>query len=174
HHLLMAELGFPIVATSGNRSDEPICYDELEALERLGGIADAYLVHNRPITRHVDDSVVRMVMGKPQILRRARGYAPLPIHVNTPLPPVAATGAHQKNTIAIAIGQDIFLSQHIGDQETAPAVNASRAALQCLKTLYDFKPTAIACDLHPDYASTHAAAAAGLPVIRVQHHYAHV
>jgi hydrogenase maturation protein HypF len=174
HHLLMAELGFPIVATSGNRSDEPICFDEVEALERLGGIADAFLVHNRPITRHMDDSVVRIVMDKPQILRRARGYAPLPIHVNAPLPPIAATGAHQKNTVAIANGQDIFVSQHIGDLGTAPAVNASRAAMQSLRALYDFNPAAVACDLHLDYASTRAAEAAGVPIIRVQHHYAHV
>ena len=79
HHLLMAELGFPVVATSGNLSDEPICTDEREALERLGGIADVFLVHNRPIVRHVDDSIVRVMLGREMVLRRARGYAPLPV-----------------------------------------------------------------------------------------------
>ena len=79
HHLLMAELGFPVVATSGNLSDEPICTDEHEALERLGGIADVFLVHNRPIVRHVDDSIVRVMLDRELVLRRARGYAPLPI-----------------------------------------------------------------------------------------------
>ena len=82
HHLLMAELGFPVVATSGNLSDEPICTDEREALERLGGIADVFLVHNRPIVRHVDDSIVRVMLGREMVLRRARGYAPLPIEIS--------------------------------------------------------------------------------------------
>ena len=84
HHLLMAALGFPVVATSGNLSDEPICTDEHDALQRLGGIADLFLVHNRPIVRHVDDSIVRVMMGRELVLRRARGYAPLPIHLASP------------------------------------------------------------------------------------------
>ena len=83
HHLLMSALGFPVVATSGNLSDEPICTDEHEALERLGGIADLFLVHNRPIVRHVDDSIVRVMMGRELVLRRARGYAPLPIQLHS-------------------------------------------------------------------------------------------
>ena len=81
HHLLLSALGFPVVATSGNLSDEPICTDEHEALERLGGIADLFLVHNRPIVRHVDDSIVRVMMGRELVLRRARGYAPLPVQL---------------------------------------------------------------------------------------------
>jgi hydrogenase maturation protein HypF len=93
HHLLMAELGFPIVATSGNLSDEPICIDECEALRRLDGVADLFLVHDRPIARHVDDSIARVMMGREMILRRARGYAPLPFRLAQKLPALLATGA---------------------------------------------------------------------------------
>jgi hydrogenase maturation protein HypF len=174
HHILMAELQFPIVATSGNLSDEPICIDEHEALERLSGIADLFLVHNRPIVRHVDDSVVRVMAGREMMVRRARGYAPLPIHVKTPLPPLVAAGAHLKNTVAIAQGKNMFTSQHIGDLETVQAFEASQRAAADLQKLYDLRPVAAACDLHPDYLSTQAAEASGLPVVHVQHHYAHV
>ncbi len=104
HHLLLADLGFPVVATSGNLSDEPICTDEHEALVRLRGIADAFLVHDRPIVRHVDDSIVRVVGGRELVLRRARGYAPLPIHVPAPLPTILAVGAHLKNSVALSVG----------------------------------------------------------------------
>ncbi len=115
HHLLMTELGFPVVATSGNLSDEPICIDEWEAIERLQGTADLFLVHNRPIIRHVDDSVVRVVMGRELVIRRARGYAPLPIRLKDPVPPVLAVGGHLKNTVALTAGQNVLISQHIGD-----------------------------------------------------------
>jgi hydrogenase maturation protein HypF len=119
HYLLMRELGFPVVATSGNLSDEPICTDEREALDRLHGIADAFLVHNRPIVRHVDDSVVRVMAGREMILRRARGYAPLPVHLQTTSDStVLAVGAHLKNCVALAIHDNVFTSQHIGDLET--------------------------------------------------------
>jgi hydrogenase maturation protein HypF len=119
HHLLLEELGFPVVATSGNLSDEPICIDEKEALERLSSIADLFLVHDRPMARHVDDSIVRVLMEREMLLRRARGYAPLPIHLKKPLPAaLLAVGAHLKNTVAIAVGQEVFISQHIGDLET--------------------------------------------------------
>jgi hydrogenase maturation protein HypF len=174
HHILMAELQFPIVATSGNLSDEPICIDEHEALERLSGIADLFLVHNRPIVRHVDDSVVRVMAGRQMVVRRARGYAPLPIRVRDPLPPLVAAGAHLKNTVAVAHGQNVFISQHIGDLETVQAFEASKRAAADLQKLYDLRPVAAVCDLHPDYLSTQAAEASGLPVIHVQHHYAHV
>src|SRR5208337_1824637 len=123
------ELGFPVVATSGNLSDEPICTDELEALERLGGLADCFLVHDRPIARHVDDSVARILLGRELILRRARGYAPLPIHLARSLPPLLAVGAHLKNAIAAAVGTEVFVSQHIGDLETAQAFDAFRGTI---------------------------------------------
>ncbi|TRZ51780.1 carbamoyltransferase HypF [bacterium] len=174
HHLLMAELGFPLVATSGNVSDEPICIDERQALERLGSIADRFLVHNRPIVRHVDDSIARIVTGREMVLRRARGYAPLPIHLKDPLPALQAVGAHLKNTVALANGQDVIISQHIGDLETESAYEAFRCVIDDLRRLYDIRPAAIACDAHPDYLSTRYAGRSGLPLVSVQHHLAHV
>jgi len=191
HHLLMAELGLPVVATSGNRSDEPICTDEYEALERLAGIADLFLVHNRPIARHVDDSIVRVMMGRELVLRRARGYAPLPVtdgvllESHTPQPPpsgihalqsatVLGVGAHLKNTIALSVGHHIFMSQHIGDLETAPAWEAFCRVITDFERLYASPPTSIASDVHPDYLSTKFAEQQGVPVVSVQHHLAHV
>jgi hydrogenase maturation protein HypF len=174
HHLLMQECRFPLVATSGNRSDEPICIANDEATTRLKDIADRFLMHNRPIVRACDDSVVRLTRGRAGILRRARGYAPLGIRVRHNLPPVLAVGGHLKNTVAIAVGQDVFLSQHIGDLDTLEARGAFERAIADLCRLYSFKPEVVACDLHPDYASTHWAEQSGLPILRMQHHQAHV
>jgi len=188
HQLLLLELDFPVVATSANVSDEPICTDEHEALERLRGIADAFLVHNRPIVRHLDDSVVRVMLGREMVLRRARGYAPLPISIGgtsstSPsclrlvelVPPtVLAVGAHLKNSVALAVGKNVFISQHIGDLETEAAHRAFRQVTADLPKLYGTKPEMIAADLHPDYLSTRFAQACGKPVVGVQHHVAHV
>jgi hydrogenase maturation protein HypF len=178
HHLLMARLEFPVVATSGNLSEEPICVDETEAVRRLGAIADWFLVHNRPIARHVDDSVVRVVAERELVLRRARGYAPFPVLVDRSLGPMLAVGAHQKNTVAVSVGSQVFLSQHIGDLETPQAHDAFRKVASDLQQLYSMKPELVACDLHPDYASTRFAvrfsADAGLDLLPVQHHYAHI
>jgi hydrogenase maturation protein HypF len=174
HHLLLRELNFPVVATSGNLSDEPICTEEQEALERLGGVADCFLVHDRAIARHVDDSVVRILLGRELVLRRARGYAPLPIHLTRPLPPLLAVGAHLKNAVAASVGPEVFVSQHIGDLETTQAFDAFRGVIASLEALYDLHPAALAADAHPDYLSTKFALGTGLPVIRVQHHHAHV
>ena len=165
HHLLMEECRFPLIATSGNRSDEPIAIDNNEAIARLKDIADHFLMHNRPIVRACDDSVVRLTRGRAGILRRARGYAPLGIRVAKALPPVLAVGGHLKNTVAIGVGQDVFLSQHIGDLETLEARGAFEKAIDDLCRLYSFKPEVVACDLHPDYASTHWAEKSGLPLI---------
>jgi len=174
HHLLMRACRFPLIATSGNRSDEPICISNEEAATRLKDIADHFLMHNRPIVRACDDSVVRLTHGRAGILRRARGYAPLGIRVGHELTPVLAVGGHLKNTVAIAVGQDVFLSQHIGDLDTLEARGAFERAIADLCRLYSFKPEAVVCDLHPDYASTQWAENSGLPLIRVQHHQAHV
>ncbi|MBI2264627.1 MAG: carbamoyltransferase HypF [Armatimonadetes bacterium] len=174
HHLLVAELGFPIVATSGNLSDEPMCTDENEALERLGGIADLFLVHNRPIVRHMDDSIVRVLAGEPSILRRARGYAPLPISLSDPMPPVLAVGGHLKNCAALSVGKQVFVGQHIGDLETEQAYGALLRESRDLPHLYDTKPSAIACDEHPEYLSTKFAGEQGIRTIAIQHHFAHV
>lgn len=177
HHLLCRELGFPIVATSGNLSDEPICTDENEALERLGGIADFFLVHNRPIVRHVDDSIVRIVRGREMMLRRARGYAPLPITFESnkrKAATILALGAHLKNSVALSVRSDVFISQHIGDLETSQAHAAFRAVAADLPRLYQAAPEVVACDMHPDYLSTKHAHQTGVPVHPVQHHWAHV
>ena len=190
-HLLMAELKFPVVATSGNLSDEPICTDEHQALARLGGIADLFLVHNRPIVRHVDDSIVRVMLGREMVLRRARGYAPLPVEAATrstasrtlkkdtaervPAETILAVGAHLKNSVALAVGENIFISQHIGDLETEQANSAFGRVIGDFQKLFAVTPEIVAADLHPDYFSTRfAAALAGDKKIGVQHHVAHV
>lgn len=177
HHLLMAAFGHPVVATSGNLSDEPICTDELEAMERLGGIADWYLVHDRPIVRPEDDSITRVMVDREVVLRRSRGYAPLPVTMPPaagPAPAVLAVGAHLKNTVALAVGDNVLLSQHLGDLATEPAHAAFRRACADLPRLYQVQPAIIAADLHPDYLSTQFAHRATAQVFGVQHHVAHV
>lgn len=186
HHLLLEAIGRPIIATSGNLSDEPICIDEHEALLRLRGIADLFLVHNRPIARHVDDSVVRLLMGREQVLRRSRGFAPLPVPlpVSTDVEPVIlAVGAHLKNALALTIQNSAYISQHIGDLDTEAARRAHRTAACDLCKLYEASPSVVAADMHPDYASTLGAPAlaaqlscadAASTLVPVQHHYAHI
>jgi hydrogenase maturation protein HypF len=176
HHLLLRELGFPVVATSGNRSEEPIATDEREALARLRGIADLFLVHDRPIARPVEDSVARVVLGREMLLRRGRGYAPYPLA----LPQAGqggallAVGAHMKNTVSLSVAGRIVTGSHLGDLDAPEGRDAHEEAARGLAALYQAAPVAIACDLHPDYASTHYAERSGLPLVRVQHHVAHV
>lgn len=174
HHILLSLCKRALVATSGNLSDEPICIDEHEALGRLRGIADAYLVHNRPILRHVDDSVCRVILGREQVLRRARGYAPLPVGMITHECSALAVGAHQKNTVALTSANNVFISQHIGDLETMEAYRAFKRVTSDLKSLLETQPTSVVSDLHPNYISTHFAGQTSLPVTQIQHHYAHV
>ena len=181
HHLLLTELQFPVVATSGNLSNEPICIDEREARERLQGIADVFLVHNRAIARPVDDSVVRIIDNQPVMLRRARGYAPFSTRLELPNCPnssILAMGGHLKNTVALYQNQQVILSQHIGDLETARSRQAFQATQASLAALYDFQPDTIACDLHPDYYSRQYAQQLAtekqLPLTPVQHHLAHI
>jgi hydrogenase maturation protein HypF len=174
HHLLIRELGIPIVATSGNISDEPICTDEHEALDRLGGMADAFLVHNRPIHRHVDDSIVRVILDRELIMRRARGYAPLPITIKEPMPDMLAVGPHLKNTVAVSRGTNVFISQHIGDLETEQSFLAFQREIRSLQTLYEIRPAQVVSDLHPEYLSTKYARDTAANVIGIQHHWAHV
>lgn len=179
HHLLMADLGFPVVATSGNFSAEPICIDESEALARLGSMADLFLVHNRPIARHVDDSITRIILGQETILRRARGYTPLPITLsesafpNRGEDPLLAVGAQMKNSAALAVGRNVFLTQPVGDLENAQAYRALPRVIADFETLFGAAPVRVACDLHPDYQSTRLAEKRDLPLVRVQHHHAH-
>jgi hydrogenase maturation protein HypF len=174
HHLLMAEIGRPIVATSGNISNEPICIDEHEASERLHDVADLFLVHDRPIARHVDDSVARVTLGREMILRRARGYAPLPLSLRYDMLPTLAMGAQQKSTIAIAVGSQAVVSQHVGDLETDSAIAAYERVILDLENMYEVEPVCVAADLHPDYVSTKSAQQLHTQVLSVQHHYAHV
>ncbi len=174
HHLLLRRLDFPLVATSGNLSDEPICIHEDEAHQRLARIADVFLDHNRPIERHVDDSVVQVVAGIPRMLRRARGYAPLPVPLPTAPPSTLALGSHLKNTIALSLGQQVFISQHIGDLSTLEARSACERVIHDFLRLYDAHPALIAHDLHPNYASTQMThILPALPHRAVQHHHAH-
>ena len=174
HHILMSQISFPIVATSGNISDEPICIDEKVALSKLGYIADIFLVHDRPIARHVDDSVVRMVMGREMMIRRSRGYAPMPIWMSQESKCMLAVGAHQKNTVALQLGRNAFVSQHIGDLETEESIHSFQEAIGSLCRLYDTKPELIVCDQHPDYLSTQYAKSTSIPLKQIQHHHAHV
>jgi hydrogenase maturation protein HypF len=174
HHLLMSRLGIPVVMTSGNLSEEPMATDENDARPRLGAVADGFLHHDRPIARAVDDSVVRLVGGAPLVLRRARGFAPLPVPLRMALPAIRALGGHLKNTVAWSHGHGILVSQHIGDLDHPLSLTALERTVTDYERLYGLEPVAVACDLHPDYATTRLAEASGLPVITVQHHHAHV
>lgn len=174
HHVFMRAVGSPLVATSGNLSGKPLCTDERVALSRLSVVADFFLIHNRPIVRHVDDSIVQVVAGRTMLLRRARGFTPLPIRLPVALPPTLAVGAHSKNTIALAVGHHALLSQHLGDFETPEALTAFRRTIDDFNDLYRTSPREVVADAHPDYASSTFAHGLGLPVRTVQHHIAHI
>jgi hydrogenase maturation protein HypF len=201
HHLLMQAVARPVVCTSGNLSEEPMAIEIDDALQRLGGlgqpkyhgqdarateaIADLFLVHNRAIVRPVDDSVARVGPDGLQVLRRARGFAPLPIKLNFAAPPILAVGGHLKNTVALVVpggtasaGASVVLSPHIGDLESSLSFEVFRRAIDDLLEFFAAKPQAVACDLHPDYASTRYAEELArrlkVPIVRVQHHHAHV
>ncbi len=180
HHLLLAELRQPIVLTSGNVTDEPIAHENADALARLGGIADLFLVHDRGIAVRTDDSVVRMatVAGTRRALpiRRARGWTPLPVALPVATPaPILAVGGELKSTCAVARGGRAWLTQHLGDLGDATAYRAFREALDHFQRLFDVVPAAVAHDLHPGYRSTRFAATLGdLVRVAVQHHHAHV
>ena len=180
HHLLMAELPGPIVLTSGNRSDEPQCTANDEALERLAAIADHWLLHDRAIVNRLDDSVARVIRGRSRMLRRARGYAPAPLPLPPALaaaPPVLAMGGELKNTFALNPHGRAVVSQHMGDLEDAATLRDYRRNLDLFRDLFRFTPEVVAVDEHPDYLSTQAgealAAAGGWRLERVQHHHAH-
>ena len=228
--LLLGALDRPVVATSANLSEEPLCTDDTEARQRLAGIADLFLGHNRAIARPVDDSVVRLASdARPILLRRARGYAPAPLTLPAALPvgqvcdlpnsaepppdavgaasrrdppasvadrginpllqiplpavgsqtrpafgPLLCVGAQMKNTIAVAAGDRLVLSPHLGDLENAATRRAFERTIETLSALHGSRFAAVACDKHPDYSSTHFAEKTGLPRIAVQHHLAHV
>jgi hydrogenase maturation protein HypF len=175
HYLLMQELGEPIIATSGNISEEPMCIDEKEAFEKLSGIADYFLIHNRPIVRPVDDSIVRVIKQKPTILRRARGYAPLPISIrNAAEENFVCVGGHLKNTISMKKGNEVFVSQHIGDLENTEAEKYFCNTISDFKQMYKVNPDYLVHDLHPDYLSSKFCHQQKAKTIPVQHHLAHI
>jgi hydrogenase maturation protein HypF len=180
HHLLLRAVdGLPLVMTSGNRSDEPIAYRDDDALERLTGIADLFLVHNRPIYVRCDDSVSRMVDGVELPLRRSRGYAPRPVELPLACPcPILAVGGQLKATFALGRERQGFISHHMGDLDYYEAYCAFVRDVELYQQLFAIKPEAIAHDLHPDYASTRyaqeRAAREGSRLLNIQHHHAHM
>jgi hydrogenase maturation protein HypF len=161
--------------TSGNISEEPIAIDNQEAFERLEGIADYFLNHNRDIYLRSDDSVLRVVGGVPRQVRRSRGYVPVPIFLNRSLEPILACGAEWKNTICLTRGNEAFLSQHVGDLENLETLDFFEMTIQHLKRIVEIEPKIIAYDLHPDYLSTqYALKQTSLVQIGIQHHHAHI
>jgi len=172
--LLLADLGGPLVATSGNRSEEPICSDNAEAVQSLGGIADRFLVHDRPIARPVDDSIVRVIADRPTVLRRGRGYAPLMVPLGRAVGPALAVGAHMKGAVAISIGDTAVLSEYLGTMDSERALARLERTTRDLTALYGVTPARVACDAHPDYPSTRFAERTIREPLRVQHHHAHV
>lgn len=180
HRLLLRAAGRPLVCTSGNLSEEPMCVDETEARARLHGIADVLLVHDRPIVRPVDDSVARIDSGGLQVLRRARGFAPLPLRFPKGADSgcILATGAQLKSTVALLKEGQAIVSQHLGDLFSVEGVLLLERTAQDLTRFFEAVPELVACDLHLDYASTRLAeklaTAWSIPIARVQHHHAHV
>lgn len=181
HHLLLADWEHPLVMTSANRSDEPPCTDNAEALRRLTGIADLWLLHDRDISNRIDDSVWRDLDGAPRPLRRARGDAPAPLPLPSGFatsPPLLALGGELKNTVCLLRDGAAILSQHLGDLEDARTARAYRDTLARYAQLFEHRPTMLAVDAHPDYHSSQFgrtwAARDGLRLLTVQHHHAHL
>ena len=172
HHLLLRALGRPLVATSGNLSGEPICTGEDEALHRLAGIADCFLVHDRPIVRAVDDSVLRVVAGRELGLRHARGLAPGPIASDTAATTMLAVGGHLKSTVGMQTSGSVLLSQHLGDLDTVEARQGFERTVEDYVRLFGAAQV-IACDMHPEYHSVRYARGRGVRRLPVQHHHAH-
>jgi hydrogenase maturation protein HypF len=177
HHILLRDTGLPLVMTSGNLSEEPIAKDNDEALKRLSGIADYFLIHNRDIYSRYDDSVTMVERGISQLVRRARSYAPSPIHLTFNCRQILACGAEIKNTFCLTRDNYAFLSQHIGDMENIETLEHFKNTISLYERLFRIEPEIIACDLHPDYLSTKCAqelGESGIKLIPVQHHHAHI
>lgn len=174
HALLARALPFPLVCTSGNLHDEPICIDEARGRERLGAVADLFLVHDRPIARRADDSVVHVVGGRMRALRVARGLAPVALSFGAARTPVLGLGGHLKQAPVLADGGRAVLWPQVGDLHTAGAREAMAESLVDLERFLGRRATTIACDAHPDYATTLWAEASGRPMAPVWHHHAHV
>ncbi|WP_019023560.1 MULTISPECIES: carbamoyltransferase HypF [unclassified Thioalkalivibrio] len=173
HQMLLDALAIPLVCTSGNRSGEPLCIDGEEAVARLGVIADAILDHDRPIARPLDDSVFQIAAGQPQCLRLGRGTMPLRIPLPAPGPVTLALGGHLKAAPALALNREVVVGAHVGDLDSDPALRRLDSEARALAGLCGVQIEHVACDRHPDYASTALAEGAGVPVFPVQHHHAH-
>ena len=176
HHLLMAGEYPALVMTSGNISDEPIAYTNDGAQKDLGGLADAFFIHDRGIHTRNDDSVMRVIQEAPRFIRRSRGYAPFPVTMplDTGGREVLAVGAELNNTVALSRGRHVFLSHHIGDLKNLAAYESFMEAIRLLESILEVTPSVVATDLHPDYLSTRYARESGLPLAQVQHHHAHI
>jgi hydrogenase maturation protein HypF len=183
HHLLFRALlsegagaGAPraLVMTSANVAGEPLVIDNEAAIKDLAPLADVIVTHDRSILQRADDSVMAIIDGAPAFIRRARGFAPDPIDLGEDGPDVIAVGAHLKATVCVTRGRDAYISQHLGDLNTAETVRFYQGALRRLVVDLGVRPRLVACDLHPDYRSTVIAESLGLPVLRVQHHAAHL
>ena len=177
HYLLLDPGPAALVMTSGNLSEEPIAIDNDDAFARLSGMADFFLIHDRPIYLRSDDSLLRHVAGADRAIRRSRGIVPVPVFLRRPLPQVLACGAELKNTVCLTSGNRAFLSQHIGDLENAATYDFFCMTIAHMKRILDIAPRALACDLHPDYLSTRFALdqeQAGMALVQVQHHHAHI
>jgi hydrogenase maturation protein HypF len=175
HYLLFSDSFSALVMTSGNLSEEPIVTGNREAAQRLAGVADAFLFHNRDIHTRVDDSVARVFVNQERVLRRSRGYAPHPVTLGFPVAEILACGAELKSTFCLTKDHYAFLSQHIGDLENYETLVFYRETLERMKQLFRIAPTAVAYDLHPEYLSTKLALEmTEVPQIGVQHHHAHI
>ena len=184
HHLLLHALAtrsparsrrpLAVVATSANLSGDPLVIDDAEALQALAGIADLIVTHDRPILARADDSVMAVLDGAPAFIRRARGFVPEPIDLGQDGPAVLAVGAQLKATLCVTRGREAFVSQHVGDLATVGTLRFYRETARQLLAMLDVAPRRVVCDLHPDYASTRFAEATAWPLLRVQHHAAHL
>jgi hydrogenase maturation protein HypF len=176
HHLLVADVGRPLVLTSGNVSDEPIAYRDADAVSRLSEIADVFLLHDRPIETRTDDSVVRVDARRPRMLRRSRGYVPASIALPVETPePLLACGAELKNTFALARGDRAWVGHHIGDLENYETLRSFSEGIEHFKRLFALAPSVVAHDLHPEYLSSkYAGDLEGVRLVGVQHHHAHL
>jgi len=179
HHLLLAAAGRPLVMTSGNLSEEPIAYRDEEALSRLGSVADLFLLHDREIETRADDSVARVILGRPLVMRRSRGFVPRPVLLSRPVERlVLACGALLKNAFCLAWGDEAHLGPHVGDLENLETMESFETSVARMERFLRLRPEVLAHDLHPEYLSTgyalRRAEAEGLEAIAVQHHHAHV
>jgi len=174
HHLLLAGNLDTLVMTSANFTEEPICIDNIEALERLAGIADFFLLHNRDIYLRSDDSVVMEMSGSICPIRRSRGYAPRPVFLQNKGPSVLAVGGELKNVVGLSKDEKVFLSQHIGDLENLEAFEFFQMTIDHLQRIFEIEPELIVHDLHPEYLSTKWAKEQRIPLLGVQHHHAHL